>query len=88
MNYNPNAADTATQCGVLIGYLVNGGSITNLEAVMKFGIGRLASRIYDITPILRAQGYEVVKDWEKVSKANGNEARVMRYHVRPITNQR
>ena len=47
-----------TQCERLIEYLQLHGSITQIEALNKLGIMRLASRISD----LRKQGYKITSE--------------------------
>lgn len=84
MNCNPNISESVSQCAMLTGRLIEGETITSLEAMMKYGIGRLASRIYDIKPMLASRGYELVKEWKNITKANGRNAKVMMYYVRPI----
>lgn len=58
-NINPNSASN-TQCQKILELLQNGGSITTLEALNKFGCFRLASRINDLTK----QGYVFDRQWE------------------------
>ena len=56
--------------------LKEGRSITALQALKEFGIMRLAARIGDIR-----ERYEVIGTWIMVRKANGQQARVMRYSM-------
>jgi hypothetical protein len=52
-----------------------GGSITGLEALMKYGIGHLPRRILD----LKEKGYPIESKFITVKKANGKTARVKQY---------
>lgn len=45
-----------TQCTEILEHLRKHGSISQAEAMQEYGIGRLASRVWD----LRNQGYEIV----------------------------
>lgn len=55
MNDNQNIPECASQCAKIRGWLLDGKTITSLEALMMFGCMRLASRIYD----LREQGLDI-----------------------------
>lgn len=37
-----------TQCELIVDYIREHGSISNLEAITELSVGRLASRIYDL----------------------------------------
>lgn len=56
----------------ILAYLRNGGSITSLEAIDKFGCARLASRIEE----LRKAGHDVKDAW-----VHHNEKRFKRYYL-------
>ena len=59
--------------------LVDGGSITPLEALRDYGCYRLASRIND----LRREGLNIVKRMEKnVSSVTGKAVRYSRYYLK------
>lgn len=58
--------------------LLNGGSITALEALREYGCYRLASRISD----LRSEGMTIAKTMEEsVSKVTGKPVRFARYSL-------
>ena len=65
---------TDSQNSLIKGWLLNGYSITQLEALTQFGCFRLAARIAD----LRNKGLNVVTDM--VTLENGK--RVARYFVK------
>jgi hypothetical protein len=65
---------TDSQNALIKGWLLNGHSITQLEALTQFGCFRLAARIAD----LRDKGLNVVTDM--VTLENGK--RVARYFVK------
>lgn len=67
-----------TQCEMLIEYMQTGKGITQLEALNRFGIGRLASRICD----LKAGGYEIVARSKTIVKANGKKTVVCEYFLK------
>ena len=66
---------TDSQNALIKGWLLNGYSITQLEALTQFGCFRLAARIAD----LRDKGLNVVTDM--VTLENGK--RVARYFIKP-----
>lgn len=58
--------------------LLNGGSITALEALSEFGCYRLASRISD----LRQEGMAIIKTMEEsISSITGKPVRFARYSL-------
>jgi hypothetical protein len=65
---------TDSQNALIKGWLLNGYSLTQLEALNQFGCFRLAARIADI----RDQGFYIVTDM--VTLENGK--RVARYFVK------
>jgi hypothetical protein len=65
---------TESQNALINGWLLNGYSITQLEALTQFGCFRLAARIAD----LRDKGLNVVTDM--VTLENGK--RVARYYLK------
>lgn len=67
-----------SQNDMLLEYLKTGRGITQLQALEKFGIGRLASRICD----LKARGYEIAARPKTVVKANGQKVSVCEYTMR------
>lgn len=65
-------------------HLLNGGSITALEALRDFGCYRLASRISD----LRSEGMVIAKTMEEsVSKLTGKPVRFARYSLAKTSKQ-
>jgi len=48
LNINPNEESSASQSAKILAHLQQGGKITSLEALQKFGCLRLASRISDL----------------------------------------
>ena len=65
---------TDSQTALIKGWLLNGYSLTQLEALQQFGCFRLAARIAD----LRDKGLNVVTDM--VTLENGK--RVARYFIK------
>lgn len=55
MNINPNQESSASQCARIQQWLLDGHSITQLDALNLFGCFRLASRIHD----LRERGMKI-----------------------------
>lgn len=64
----------ASQCHTLLSHLKS-GSITQAEALKKYGIARLASRIND----LKNAGHTIAKTMIVVSNRDGKPCRVARY---------
>ena len=69
--------DKRTQCKTLLAHFENGGSITDSEAAIKYSIGRLAARVYD----LRRSGYPIKGDMVTVKNQFGQDCRVKRYYM-------
>jgi hypothetical protein len=65
-----------SQCKILKLHFNRGRSITQLQASIKYGIGRLASRINDLI----REGYPIGSEFITVQKSNGKKARVKRYY--------
>jgi len=65
-----------SQTKILKLHFNRGRSITQLQASMKYGIGRLASRINDLIK----EGYPISSEFITVQKANGQKAIVKRYY--------
>lgn len=61
----------------IIDYIKAHGSITQAEAFMYLGIGRLSARIYDLVD----SGYPIKRDMVTVTKKDGSKARVARYYM-------
>lgn len=53
----------------------SGHTITGLEALRRFGVGHLPRRILDI----KERGHPIQSQFVKVTKANGQVARVKEY---------
>lgn len=69
---------TATHKRLISEHLLNGGSITALEALRDYGCYRLASRISD----LRSEGMAITKTMEEsISKVTGKPVRFARYSL-------
>ena len=66
-----------TQCDLILQHLRNYGSITSLEAMQKYGVMRLASRISD----LRRLGYTFVTTNENGKSPNGEKTSYTRYSL-------
>lgn len=64
------------QCELIKAHFNRGLSLTQLEACIQFGIGRLASRIDEL---ISDEGYPIHKENESVKKRNGKMATVTRY---------
>lgn len=47
-NINPNEQSSQSQCKMIAAWLMQGRSITSMEALSLFGCARLASRINDL----------------------------------------
>ena len=58
-------------------YLMDFGSITQLEALKDLGVMRLASRIND----LRSAGENIIGDFEEVTNRYGETVRIKRYRL-------
>lgn len=62
-NVNLNDNQSQSQSKRILAYMKNGGRITSLEALNKFGCLRLSARIYD----LKKQGHNIKDETVKVS---------------------
>lgn len=69
-----------TQHKQIISYCKDGRWITNLEA-MQLGIGRLASRI---TELSRMPNVKVIRETRSVIKANGTKTHITAYQVSEV----
>lgn len=72
MNSNP------TQCQRILDYMLDHGSITQLEALKDLGVFRLASRISE----MRKDGYQITSELVKVENRYGETCRVKRYSLK------
>lgn len=72
-NINENANASRSQTERILEYMLQGRSITPLEALNDFGCSRLAARVADI----RAKGYLVYSEF--ITTSSGK--RVKRYYL-------
>lgn len=63
------------QVDMILNHLQTVGPITQLEALQKYGCGRLSGRIWD----LRHAGFPITTKYKTVKKANGEKAVVAEY---------
>lgn len=66
-----------TQCDILLKWFAEGKTISNLEALVDLGIGRLPSRIHD----LKRRGYHIGECWEESINRRGDKCRFKRYYI-------
>lgn len=71
------AHSNLTQNQRLLDYLDEHGSVTQIEALNKLGIMRLASRVSD----LRKKGYQIDSRMDVVTNRYGEKCRVKRYSL-------
>lgn len=64
------------QVDMILEHFQNGGTLTQLEALQKFGCGRLGARVWD----LRHAGFPIAKRFKTVRKATGGTAVVAEYY--------
>ena len=67
----------ATQRQQILRYLYDHDVITASEAERRLGVGRLASRIFE----LKKQGYPITRKMVEVVKRDGTTTRVAAYHL-------
>lgn len=60
-------SETESQCSKILGVLLDGGAITPLEALTKFGCFRLSARIHDLR---HKQGFDNIVT-ERVLTSSG-----------------
>ncbi|MBO7314233.1 MAG: helix-turn-helix domain-containing protein [Alistipes sp.] len=77
MNENPNESEVRSQNRRILAHLQQGGSITGIEALTKFGCFRLPSRICDI----RKMGHAIASEFVKLP----NGKRVKRYRLAEVS---
>lgn len=58
----------------------NNDSITNLEALLYAGVGRLAARISE----MRTKGYPIITEWEEKQDESGRYARYVFLAYEPL----
>lgn len=66
-----------TQCQRILDYMLDHGSITQLEALKDLGVFRLASRISE----MRKNGYQITSELVQVENRYGETCRVKRYRL-------
>lgn len=64
-----------TQAETILAALKRGERLTQLDALTRYGVGRLAARVHD----LRRQGYDVRCRLTKVEARHGGARRVAQY---------
>jgi len=74
---NVRRRSNVTQTEMVLKHLKAGHALTQLEATIQFGIGRLAARIKE----LKLAGYLIVSEMIEVDKASGGKANVARYSM-------
>lgn len=65
------------QVDMILNHLETIGPLTQLEALQKYGCGRLGARVWD----LRHAGFPIKTRYKKVQKANGDYANVAEYYI-------
>lgn len=70
--------DSPNQRQMVLDYLRQHGSITQLEALKHLGVMRLGARIFD----LRELGHRIDGEMVDVRNRNGDKCRVKRYYLR------
>lgn len=68
---------TMTQKDMILRYMQEHGSITQLQAVEEFGCYRLSGRIYD----LKNDGFAIRRDTVTKKNRNGKAVSFARYHL-------
>lgn len=66
-----------TQTDMVLDYLNDFGSITQLEALRDLGIMRLGARVFE----LRDRGYDIETDMVDVKNRYGKTTRIARYRM-------
>ena len=66
-----------TQTNMVLDYLNDFGSITQLEALRDLGIMRLGARVFE----LRGRGYDIETDMVDVKNRYGKTTRIARYRM-------
>lgn len=68
---------TSTQCDMILRYMQDFGSISQVEAASEFGCYRLSGRIYD----LKQRGYNIGKTMETKKNRYGKHISFARYSL-------
>lgn len=71
---------TMTQCDMILDFMRDNGSITQLEAAEEFGCWRLGARIWD----LRHAGYEIKRDMVSKKNRYGKMISFARYTIQGV----
>lgn len=66
-----------TQCERILRHLQDGGTLTQVEAFIEYGIGRLSSRICE----LRAAGYPIKSEFVAGKNRYGEPVSYVRYSL-------
>lgn len=74
-NINPNTKSSLTHKAQIRQALLNGETLTPIDALNRFGCFRLGARIYD----LKDEGMNILKDWKTLS--NGKKVAAYRLAV-------
>lgn len=72
-----NENSKPTQNELVLNYIREFGSITQLEAIVDLGVMRLASRVSD----LRKKGYNIISDWVAVKNRHEENSHIKRYRL-------
>ena len=76
-----NSEATNNQCSMILQYMRDCGSISQIEAASELGCYRLSSRIYD----LKKQGYAIAKTMESKKNRYGKSVSFARYTIKEET---
>ena len=76
MNQNDNPEVRATQVSEILSYMLEGNTVTPLEALQRFGVLRLAAVIFDIEKKI---GYPPHRKRVSVKNRFGKNVNVMMY---------
>jgi hypothetical protein len=77
INGRDTSSKARSQANHILEYMLQGGRLTPLEALNKFGSFRLGARIWD----LKRKGYDVKR---RLTKVNGK--KVAEYWIEPVVN--
>lgn len=69
---------TTTQCDMILNYMRDFGSISQLEAAKEFGCYRLSGRIFD----LKQRGHAIGKKMESQKNRYGKQIAFARYYLK------
>lgn len=72
-----NIDNKSTQFELILNHMYEFGSITMLEAIQDYGIGRLQARICD----LRKMGFPIITTYETSKNRFGKPIRFARYSI-------